>query len=183
MPLGVIQAESSTLVVVDIQERLLPHIAEKEQVVAGSRRLIQAAKELEIPRLLTEQYPRGLGKTVPEIKEHTDDLEVLEKTAFSCMQAENFIQALHATGSNTLVLCGVESHVCVLQTALDALAAGKRVVVVADAVRSRSLENHHLALERVRRSGGQIVSSEMVLMEWLRDAKHPAFKAVQKLIK
>ncbi|MFW6255677.1 MAG: isochorismatase family protein [Candidatus Sumerlaeota bacterium] len=184
MPQGIIQAETSILCVVDIQERLLPHMSESERVVAGTDRLIRAAQMLKVPVAVTEQYPKGLGPTVEAVKAHiSPDIPVLEKTLFSCYGAPEFEELIEKSGRFTLVLCGIETHVCVLQTALDAAEKGLRVVVVADAVSSRSPENHQQALGRLRQAGVTIATTEMVLMEWVGDAKHPAFKDVQKLIK
>lgn len=179
----ILDSKNSILCVVDIQERLLPHMHNKETVLRGSSILIQAAKTLDVPVLVTEQYPKGLGHTVPEIQAHIEGVPVYEKTTFSCFGNPDFAQALKNSGRNTLILCGIESHVCVLQTALETLNVLARVVVVADATGSRSEDNHTLALKRLRHSNVEIVSVEMALMEWLRDAKNPKFKEVQALIK
>lgn len=183
MPPSLLDSPNSVLCVVDIQERLMPAMYNQTTILRGSAALVQAAKLLDVPVLVTEQYPRGLGHTVPEMQAVIEGLPVFEKTTFSCFGSMEFDLALKNTARNTLVLCGIESHVCVLQTALDAFNAVDRVVVVADAVGSRAEANHELALKRLRHAGVEVVSVEMTLMEWLRDAKHPKFKEVQALIK
>jgi nicotinamidase-related amidase len=182
---GVIEAGDSLLCVVDIQERLLPHIHNADQVLRGAGILIQAAGLLGLPVLLTEQYPKGLGPTVEALRDQlsTAGASSFEKTSFSCLRHADFAEAVEKKGRFSLVLCGIESHVCVLQTALDGLEKGLRAVVVADAVGSRAQVNHEEALNRLRQAGATIATVEMVVMEWLRDAKNPNFKAVQGLIK
>lgn len=184
MAFGVIEREQSILCVVDIQERLLPHIANRDEVARSAGILIRAARLLEVPVVLTEQYPKGLGPTAPEIRNLLPaECRPLEKTAFSCWPCDSFRVALEQNGRNTVVLCGIETHVCVLQTALDLLGAGFGAVVVADAAGSRAERNHQMALERLRQAGVTIATTEMTVMEWLRDAKHPRFKEAQGLIK
>jgi nicotinamidase-related amidase len=184
MVYSVIEREQSILCVVDIQERLLPHIHNRDEVARGAGILIRAAGLLEIPALLTEQYPKGLGPTVGEIRSLLPaECRPLEKTTFSCWLSEGFRSAVEHSERNTVVLCGIESHVCVLQTALDLMDAGFRAVVVSDAVGSRAERNYLTALERLRQAGATIATAEMAVMEWLRDAKHPRFKEAQGLIK
>ena len=183
MAFGLIDLSDSVLCVIDIQERLLPHIAGHDGVVGNTNILSRAARLLDAPILLTEQYPTGLGPTVPEVAGHLAGVAAIEKTAFGCMGCEAFVEAAEATGRRTLVLCGIEAHVCVLQTALAASEAGYRVVLAADATSSRKEPNRQLALARLRQAGATVASTEMVVMEWLVDAKHPRFRDVSKLIR
>ena len=176
-------SENSVLCVIDIQQRLLPHIDGNEHVVKNSNILIQSAKLLEIPILLTEQYPKGLGPTVPEIQSACDGIKTIEKTVFGCYDCEGFQQAFESLNRSNLVLCGIETHVCVLQTALAAMKDCVEVAIVADAVGSRAQKNHEFGLQRARQHGADIASTEMVVLEWLRDAAHPKFKEISGLIK
>jgi nicotinamidase-related amidase len=178
-----IEPDDSVLCVVDVQEKLMPHIADHKAVEKGCRTMIEAAKILSVPLLWTEQYPKGLGRTVPVISEALKGLAVWEKTSFGCLGSSGVLEELQSLERNTLVLTGIETHVCVLQTALDALNANYRVAIVADAVGSRRESDRQLALERLRQAGGIIVSLEMILMEWVRDAADPRFKDILKLIK
>lgn len=171
------------LVVVDIQERLLPAIFDRERVVQNSVRLIKGAGVLGVPVFATEQYRKGLGPTVPEVAAAVRGFAPLQKVAFSACGAEGFMAALKATGVSDAVLCGIEAHVCVCQSCLDLLDAGFRVFVVADAVSSRTAENHRVGIERMRQAGALVVSTEMVLFELLGAAGSEEFKQILALVK
>lgn len=171
------------LVVVDIQEKLLPAIFEKERVVQNSVRLIKGVSILDLPVLATEQYRKGLGATVPEIAAAIEHFAPLEKLAFSACGAEGWRSAVAEYGVTDLILCGIEAHVCVTQTCLDLLALGCRVFVVADATSSRTAENHRAGIERMRDAGGVIVSTEMILFELVEKAGTDQFKQVLALVK
>jgi nicotinamidase-related amidase len=171
------------LVVVDIQERLLPAIFEKERVVQNAVRLIQGATILQVPIFVTEQYRKGLGPTVPEVAEVIPGFAPLEKLAFSACGADGFVPALGTKQVTDAVLCGIEAHVCVTQTCLGLLEKGFRVFVVADAISSRTAANYLLGVERMRAAGAVIVSTEMVLFELLGQAGTPEFKQVLALVK
>jgi nicotinamidase-related amidase len=175
-----LSAEGSVVLLIDLQERLLPAIYDGDTVVARSVRLAQAARLLDVPVRATEQYPAGLGPTVQPLSPYPE--AVLAKTMFSALDDPDF-PALLPVGSAEIVVAGCEAHVCVLQTVLGLLAAGNRVVVVADATGSRDPADKDLALDRARQHGAEIVTSEMVLFEWLRDSRHPRFREVQKLLK
>ena len=179
----IIPVNDSILCVVDIQEKLLPHISNHQQVVKQSVMLIEAAKILEVPLVVSEQVPRALGPTVPQTKEHLQDIEIIEKTSFSCMACEDYEKTLQSIGKKTLVLCGIEAHVCIMLTALEAMEKGYRVVVAADAVGSRTDANCQLALARMRQEGVVITSAEMMIMEWTGGASHPRFRDIIKLVK
>jgi nicotinamidase-related amidase len=171
------------LVVVDVQERLLPAICEKERVVQNAVRLIQGAGVLRVPVFATEQYRKGLGPTVPEVAAAIPGFAPMEKVAFSACGAAGFIPALKAKKVSEVILCGIEAHVCVSQTCLDLLDRGFRVFVVADAVSSRTPENYRFGLDRMRAAGAVIVSTEMVLFELLEEAGSAEFKQILALVK
>lgn len=173
----------SGLLVVDFQERLVPAIHHGAAVVAEAARLIAAARALEVPVLATEQYPRGLGRTVPELAEALDGVCPREKTVFSACGAEGLVAELEERSIEDVVLCGIETHVCVCQTALDLLDQGRRVFVAADAVSSRTAANREIGLDRMRCAGAIVVSTEMVIFEWLERAGTEEFKQVLSLVK
>ncbi|MFQ5971243.1 MAG: hydrolase [Alphaproteobacteria bacterium] len=180
---GLLQAARSCLVCVDVQERLLPAMAEPETVVANGRVLLQAASRLGVPVLATEQYPKGLGRIVENLMELVPEDSVVEKVEFSCAANPEFHERLLNLERPQVVLFGIEAHVCVLQTALGLEAAGLAPYVVADAVSSRAAENRDLALGRLARAGVEAVSTEMVVFEWLGKAGTADFKALAALIK
>jgi nicotinamidase-related amidase len=173
-------AESTVVLLIDLQERLMPAIHDGEVVVARAVRLAEAARMLEVPIRATEQYPAGLGHTVSPLDEYPQ--AVLTKTAFSAVADPGF-PALLPPGVSQIVVAGCEAHVCVLQTVLGLLPRGHRVLLTADAVGSRDPDDLAAAIARARQHGAEIVTSEMVLFEWLRDAQHPKFREVQKLLK
>ena len=171
------------LVVVDIQERLLPAIFEKERLVQNALRLIKGAAILGVPVIATEQYRKGLGATVPEVAAAIPDFAPMEKVAFSAHGAAGFAATLEKNKISEPILCGMETHVCVTQTCLDLLAQGCRVFVVADAVSSRTPDNYRYGIDRMRAAGAVIVSTEMVLFELLEQAATDEFKQVLALVK
>lgn len=173
-------AESSTLLLVDLQERLMPVIHDGPSVVANTRRLAEGAGLLDVPVCATEQNPAGLGPTVPEVAAFPQ--LVMAKTAFGAV-AEAAFATLLPPGTEEVVVAGCEAHVCVLQTVLGLLAKRHRVLLVADAVGSRDPRNRDLAIDRMQRHGAEVVSTEMVLFEWLRDSHHPRFREVHQLIR
>ncbi|HYH40175.1 MAG TPA: hydrolase [Azospirillum sp.] len=175
--------ERSTLVVVDVQERLAPAIHEAGRVIRNAGILLDSAGALGIPVLASEQYPRGLGATVPALRERLPADAVVEKIHFACTGEPGFVQRLDAFGRDQIVVCGMEAHVCVLQTVLGLRAMGRAVTLVADAVSSRAPANAELAIARMRAHGVEIVSTEMVVFEWLQRAGTPVFKTLSTLIK
>jgi nicotinamidase-related amidase len=178
-----LRRSTTGLVVVDIQERLLPAINDGARVVQNSVRLLHGAAILGVPVQVTEQYRKGLGSTVPEVAAAIAGFAPLEKMTFSACGAPDFLSTLASRKISAVVLCGIETHVCVCQTCLDLLDAGLRVFVVADAVSSRTPENHRLGLDRMRAAGAVIASTEMVLFELLETAGTEEFKQVLKLVK
>ena len=179
-----LNAEQCALVVVDIQEKLLPPIYEKERLVRNSQLLIRAAKILSLPVIVTTQYSRGLGQTVPEVASLLPDVTPLDKLEFGCFRNGQFCSSVAGLNRrNTLLLCGMETHICVLQTAMGALAQGHCVHVAADAVGSRSELNWKLGLDRMRDAGAVISSTEMMIYELLGKSGTPAFKEMLQFIK
>ena len=171
------------LVVVDVQGKLAQLMYEKEVLFKNIQILIKAAKILNIPILLSQQCPESLGPTIPEIAQLLKDCEPINKSAFSCCGEENFNTRLNETSRNQVLLCGIETHVCIYQTAIDLLRKGFSVIVSADAVSSRSRENKKIAIKRMALEGVKISSTEMALFELLKTAEHPQFKNISRLIK
>jgi nicotinamidase-related amidase len=168
---------------VDIQERLLPAIFERERVVQNAVRLIRGATVLGIPLFATEQYRKGLGGTVSAVASAMPGFAPMEKLAFSACGAAGFVSALKAKKVSDVLLCGIEAHVCVSQTCLDLLREGFRVFVAADAVSSRTPENYRIGVERMREAGAVIVSTEMALFELLEKAGTEEFKQILALVR
>jgi nicotinamidase-related amidase len=173
-----LESEHCALIVVDIQEKLLPPIFEKDRLVKNSQLLIRLAGILKIPALVSTQYVKGLGKTVPEVASLLPGIEPIDKQMFSCFGSDAFCSALKRLpgNRNTVLLCGMESHICVMQSALGALTEGYVVHVASDAVSSRTEWNWQIGLERMRTAGAVISSTEMIIYELLRSSGAPAFK-------
>jgi nicotinamidase-related amidase len=183
---AVCRSEDSLLVVVDIQERLAAAMPDADlgSCLQSTSILLRAAVHLDIPVLGSEQYPQGLGETLPQIRQHYPaSTSWTSKTAFSCCGADAFRDTLQRMQRGQVVLCGMESHVCVLQTALDLQQLGLQVFVAEDAVCARSRQRTLNALARLRQAGVTVTHCESVLFEWLRDAQHPQFKVISTLIK
>ncbi len=179
-----IAPETTALVVVDIQERLYSAIPGLEPFMPKIKMLLKAAAELKTPVVVTEQYPRGLGNTLPELKELFQPAwPVLEKTDFSCWGVEAFRRELAAKKVKAVVLMGIECHVCVQQTAFDLLSQGFEVILAADTVASRNAYDRETAIELMRASGVKVTTAEAVVFALMRTAKHPAFKAVSALVR
>ncbi len=175
----------SLLLVIDVQERFASAMAAFPQVAERTSILVRAAARLQVPILVTEQYPKALGKTVPAVQSVLPaGTPVVEKMVFSAFDAEEAADRLRESRRNQFILCGVEAHVCVLQTALDLLEnMGAQVCVVKDAVASRSNSDRDAAFDRLVQSGAHLVTTEMVVFEWLRKAGTPEFKELQALVK
>jgi len=178
-----IKRDRSQLLVVDVQERLAPAIADMAAVERQTGILLEAARELVVPVIISEQYPNGLGVTLPSLRTRVPGAQSIEKMEFSCFANSALRAALTSGPDRHTIICGTEAHVCVLQTALEMREAGLTVYVVADAVGSRRPESRDIALARMRAAGIDVVTTEMVLFEWLRTAAAPEFKAVSKLIR
>ena len=180
-----LEAEQCALVVIDIQEKLLPPIFRKEELVRNAGLLIRAAGILKIPTLVSTQYAKGLGAIVPELASPLAGTPATDKTMFSCFGSEVFCSLLKRLPGqrNTLLLCGMESHICVAQTALAALREGYLVHVASDAVSSRTEWNWKIGLKRMRSAGAVISSTEMMIYELMRASSSAAFKQMLPYLK
>jgi isochorismate hydrolase len=178
-----ITKEFTTGLIIDFQERLFPAMHEKETLLKNCQILIQGLTELKIPLLITQQYTKGLGETVSEIKSFIPDFSFIEKRDFSCCDEPVAIQKINETGTRNIIICGIESHVCVLQTAVDLKEAGFNPIVVMDCVSSRTKESIETAKERFRFEGILMTSYESILFELTRSSSAPEFKAVSTLVK
>jgi nicotinamidase-related amidase len=173
------------LVVVDIQERLFNAMdaERRDDMVANVKILVSAAHRLGVPVLVTEQYPKGLGRTLPEVKTLLAETPPFEKTAFSCAGADGFMDRLRGLGADQVILTGIEAHVCVLLTALDLLGRGLKVSIVADAVCSRRAVNLDIGLAQARQAGAVITATETVVFQLLGSADSDAFRELSKLLR
>jgi len=173
-----LESDLCALVVIDIQEKLLPPIFQKEQLVRNAQLLIRAAGILKIPALVSTQYAKGLGATVPEVTSLLPGTDAIDKTLFSCFGSDVFCSVIKRLPGQrtTLLLCGMESHICVAQTALAALREGYLVHVASDAVSSRTEWNWKIGLDRMRAAGAIVSSTEMMIYELMRASSSAAFK-------
>ena len=171
-----LSADASALLIVDVQEKLAPAIAGGAAAVERIRLALDAASALGVPVVASEQYPQGLGPTVPELAERLPDGARFAKTHFSCLREPGFAERWSALGRRQALVCGMEAHVCVLQTALDLVSAGVETFVLADGIGSRRDGNRDLALRRLTTAGAIALPAESAVFEWLGGADHPAFK-------
>jgi len=176
-----IRAEDSALVVIDMQERLVPAMQAPARTIRNSRTLMTGAAEMDVPIVMTEQYPAGLGPTVAELR--SDDATVLSKMHFSCMEEPTFADHFRSLGRRQAVIAGMEAHICVVQTAASMIEEGFEVFVVSDATASRTIESEQACIARLSACGAGIVTTEMVVFEWLGRAGTPAFKKMLQFIK
>lgn len=177
--------EQSLLVIIDQQTKLIRTLPDNDAdlMLTNSGKLVKAAEHLDIPILITEQYPKGLGHTGTQLQKcFPTGTAVIEKTSFSCCGNDEFNTALRSSGRKQLILAGIEAHVCILQSAMDLTASGYQVYVIEDAVCSRKLEHKLYALQRMQQHGITISCYESILFEWLKDAKHEQFKSISALI-
>lgn len=175
--------EDAVGLIIDLQERLVTHMHERDELIAKNRLLIEGLKLLDVPIVLTEQYPRGLGKTVDGIAQlFTHDIP-FEKITFSCCDDAAIRSRLQSLGRKTVIIAGIETHVCVLQTVLDLFDKGMSPVVVEDAVSSRSMSDKQVAIRRIEGMGGRTTTVESLLFELMRTAQHPSFKTISALVK
>lgn len=180
----ILNKDDSVLIIIDIQERLAAVMKERERVIANTLHLIETARLLKTPVIVTEQYPKGLGPTVKEISEGLKDFyRPIEKITFSCCREDAFVNSLKGTGRRKVILCGMETHVCVLQTCIDLLSKGYNVHVVKDAVCSRTKDNFMVGIDFVRSAGAVITCTETVLFQLLERAGTEEFKAISRRIK
>jgi len=178
-----IKPEDSCLIVIDMQDRLVPAMQAPARTIKNAGILIQAAKRLDVPVLVTEQYSKGLGATVAEIAKLADGFPVQEKMHFSCMKDEGFADRFRGLNRKQVVIAGMEAHICVLQTAVNLMEEGYQIFVVTDATSSRSAESEKACLDRLGAAGAGIVTTEMVVFEWLGKAGTPEFRELIALVK
>lgn len=177
-----ITAETTSLLIVDVQERLCPVMEDPRTVIHNCGRLMKGAARLGVPVTVSEQYPKGLGPTMVDLRGLTAPENFLEKTTFSCAGAPNIVERLTALGRPGVVVAGIEAHVCVSQTALGLLEKGWRVFVAGDACDSRRRPDRDMGFDRLRAAGVHVVPTESVLFEWIGDASHDAFREVSKTL-
>ena len=175
--------ENTVLIVVDVQGKLATLLHKQERLFKNVIRMIQGAKVLNLPVIWTEQIPDKLGETAPEIKKELEGVELLTKTTFSCCGGPGFNEKLNGLNRKQILLTGIETHVCVYQTAIDLLKAGYEVHLVKDAVSSRIKENYSLGVEKIKDAGAQLTSVEMALFEMLKVAEGEQFKKIIQIVK
>ncbi|HVI51571.1 MAG TPA: hydrolase [Candidatus Sulfotelmatobacter sp.] len=178
-----IQRDHSALLIVDVQEKLAPVMTDPRRVIHNCSLLLRAAQRLEVPALVSEQYPKGIGPTVVDLREWCPEGGVVEKTHFSCAAEPGMLARIKDLHRRQIVVAGIEHHICVLQTAIGLKSLGYDVFVVADACASRKAESEALARSRLRQEDVVLVSVEMVLFEWLHKAGTPEFKELSALIR
>lgn len=180
--MNTIKFDNSIVLIIDVQEKLVNMLDDKT-VSSEAVKVAKAAGILNIPTIITEQYPKGLGTTIAELKNAVPNAEYIEKTSFSALKEEILQTKLKELNKKQIIIFGIETHICVLQTATDLLNRGYEVFVVENSCGSRSEKNKQLALKRLMHMGAQIVTTEMVIFELLETSKHPKFKEVQAIIK
>lgn len=175
--------ENTALLVIDMQVKLTRVMTDKESLIINSQKLIAGMKVLGVPVIFTEQYPQGLGLTIPEIASLLTENKPITKMSFSCCRNDDFLQKVKSLDIKQILLAGIEAHVCVYQTVCDLLAMGYEVQVVADCVSSRTIENKAIALEKMMDMGAQITSMETALFELLKTAENTHFKDISRIVK
>ncbi len=178
-----INRENSAGLVIDIQGKLFPHMDQNEALLKKCITLIEGLKVLEVPLVITEQYPKGLGATVDDIATLVSEDPLVEKITFSCCDEPAVLQTVPIQNCKTIIICGIEAHVCVMQTVVDFLAAGYTAVVVEDCISSRNPEDKRVAIERMRTEGAVITTCESILFELARVAGTTEFKSISRLVK
>jgi nicotinamidase-related amidase len=178
-----IERKHSAGLVIDIQEKLYPHMDHKEELLRRTSMLLEGLRVLQIPLVITEQYPKGLGTTLEPVSQFFEKEQVLEKITFSCCDEPKVADKLKSLDRSTILVCGIEAHVCVLQTVLDLIGLGYRPVVVEDCISSRNPADLRVAVKRMRSEGAVITTCESLLFELARVAGTDEFKAISKLVK
>ena len=178
-----ILAEDTAALFIDFQEKLVPAIANNDEIVEKSAVFARGLREIGVPIAVTQQYTKGLGDTVPAIKEALGEFSPMEKTSFSAMGCEEFVTWVKAQGKKTILVCGVEAHICVLQSIMDLVREGFRVFIVADCVGSRASYNRAFAIQRAGQEGAFVTTCEGALFEMVGGAGTPHFKAISKIVK
>lgn len=179
----ILESEGTVLIVVDVQGRLAHLMHKKEELFENLQKIIKGVQVLEIPILWVEQNPEGIGLTIPEIAHLLPDIQPISKFSFSCCDSDRFMQALKALNRKQILIAGIETHICVYQTAIDLSGLKYEVQVVADAVSSRTVENRQIGLEKTKDAGASLTSVETALFELLKVAKGAKFKEILKIVK
>jgi nicotinamidase-related amidase len=178
MTKSLIVQQDSLVLIIDVQERLIPAIGDAEQVIQRCLWLLRLAKTFDVPHLGVEQNPKGLGHLHPEITANLGEECIFAKTTFSAAGEKYVLDSITATGKNQIIVVGMESHVCVLQTVLDMVSHGYEIFVIEDGTSSRKQSDKHLALQRMRHAGAVVISPEMLVFEWLKNSNHKNFRNV-----
>lgn len=181
--MGILNQNDSLIFIIDIQEKLLNAVFNKQTLAKNAVIISKAAAILDIPVIITEQYPKGLGNTINEIKQVLAQPELFEKTSFSALDDSNILESLKNFKKRQIVLFGIETHICVSQTANALSEAGYDVNVILDACGSRSEIEHKAGLNRIKSNNCNVITTEIALFEWLKSSRHPNFKEIQNLIK
>ena len=181
--IGLLKLDETAVVLIDVQGKLAEIVHESEQLLDSTEKLIKGAQILEVPILWLEQYPKGLGPTKEQLKQHLTDQTPIEKIAFSGCKCDEFQEQLKKLDKKSYLVAGIETHICVYQTVSELLAQGKEVEIVVDCVSSRTLANKEIGIEKMKQLGAKVTSVEMALFELMETAKHPKFKEISNLIK
>lgn len=181
--MSLLTREDTLFVVIDFQEKLMPVMHDKELLEDKTVRLAQGMEVMGIPKIVTQQYTKGIGETIPSIAEALGEFQPIDKTTFSCMLNEDFASQVKAAGRKNVVVCGIEAHICVQQTVLQLMDEGYNVYVAADCISSRSLNDKVWAAERMEKAGAVVTTYEAILYELLQHSKAPEFKAISKIVK
>ena len=171
------------LVLIDIQEKLFPYVQDKKQLLGQITKLVRFATIMKIPIFLTEHYPQGLGPTIQEIRNILPEYNPIKKITFSAFGSEKFLQKIKDTKIKTLLICGIESHICIEQTVLDGLSLGLNIHIISDAISSRKKHDFQIGIQKMQQSGGIISTTEMAMYEILERADTPEFKDTLNLVK
>jgi nicotinamidase-related amidase len=178
-----LKLENTAVIIIDMQAKLWNVMSEKEALLANVQKLVKGIQVLGVPIVLTEQNPQGLGPTMPELMQLLTETQPIPKFCFSCHQDKNFEQTIFRLKKQQLLICGIESHICVYQTALDLMNHGYEIQVIADAVSSRVPTNRDITLMRVQSEGAKLTTVEMALYELLQTAENPKFKEMLRVVK
>ena len=175
--------EKTAAMIIDIQEKFIPHMFYNHKLIENMEKLVRGVKILEIPMIMTEQYKKGLGETIEPVRAALEEVEAREKMTFSCCDTEHIAQEVEGMEKKFVILAGIESHICVMQTAVDLLGKGYIPVVVEDCISSRKENDKNVAVERMRQEGAIITTYESILFELCRDARSAEFKGISQLVK
>lgn len=181
--MSLLTREDTLLVVIDFQEKLMPAMYGKEEIEDRTVRLIKGTEALGIPKIVTQQYTKGIGETIPSVAKALREFSPIDKTSFSCLGSEEFSKQIESAGRKNIVICGIEAHICVLQTAIQLMEEGYNVYIAVDCISSRNINDKLWAAERLERAGAVVTTYEAILYEILGDAKEEGFKAVSAIVK